>query len=106
MPKSLIEQITSKCIYFAGVQHVKCEKGINIRKLDAKVRLPYRIGLPCLTLNASQKTELEKLGKEQAKCEYQEFPSKEAARTKEKELHGIIKEILAGDKTHGFVCKR
>ena len=67
---NLREQISSKCIFFTGVQHAKCACGIPYE--DVRVGKPYRF--PCLNQDGS--------------CEKRKFLTKEEVDSELQELEG------------------
>lgn len=69
--KTVAEQILSKCIHFTGVQNKVCEAGIVYQDVIDANDKPYKF--PCLNEGNTQ-------------CCKREFPTKEEAERKAKEI--------------------
>lgn len=71
--KSLHDQIAHRCVHFTGVGQGSCKAGFSYDEVDKDMRLPYRVGLPCLKPSENGLTVLD--GRPQCPCTFVQFPT-------------------------------
>lgn len=69
--RTLHDQIADKCIHFNGISNKKCKAGFSYDEVDAKLKLPYRSGLPCIKPHDGDLKRLD--GKAQCHCPKLQF---------------------------------
>jgi hypothetical protein len=73
--KSLHDQIAHCCIHFTGIGKDTCAAGFSYEAVDASLKLPYRVGLPCLKPDAKGLETLN--GRPQCQCPKLQFPTED-----------------------------